>query len=109
MQTVDPDHKSDLGLHCLLMSLLWEDRHKWLNIVYFLQGKIPPGSVPVSKCVLCSFVCVCVCCVCVCVYVCVCVCVCVRVCLHCVCSHGHQSLLTFTYLSHLAEQCEVCV
>ena len=34
--TVDPDQTprsaaSDLGLHCLPMSLLWDTRHKWVN------------------------------------------------------------------------------
>ena len=33
---VDPDQTprsaaSDLGLHCLLMSLLWNARHKWIK------------------------------------------------------------------------------
>ena len=36
MQTVDPDQMpcsvaSDLGLHCLPMSHLWDTRHKWVN------------------------------------------------------------------------------
>ena len=35
--SVDPDQTprsaaSDLGLHCLPMSLLWDARHKWINI-----------------------------------------------------------------------------
>ena len=34
--SVDPDQTphsatSDLGLHCLPMSLLWDARHKWVN------------------------------------------------------------------------------
>ena len=34
--SVDPDQTprsaaSDLGLHCLSMSLLWDARHKWIN------------------------------------------------------------------------------
>ena len=34
--SVDPDQMphfaaSDLGLHCLPMSLLWDARHKWVN------------------------------------------------------------------------------
>ena len=33
---VDPDQTScsaasDLGLHCLLVPLLWDTRHKWIN------------------------------------------------------------------------------
>ena len=37
MQSVDPDQTShsDLGLHCLPISLLWDGRHKW---VYFLHA-----------------------------------------------------------------------
>ena len=37
MQSVDPDQtpRSDLGLHCLPISLLWDGRHKW---VYFLHA-----------------------------------------------------------------------
>ena len=37
MQSVDPDQtpRSDLGLHCLPISLLWDARHKW---VYFLHA-----------------------------------------------------------------------
>ena len=36
--TVDPDQTprsaaSDQGLNCLLMSLLWDARHKWVNRV----------------------------------------------------------------------------
>ena len=35
--SVDPDQMlhsvgSDLGLHCLLMYLLWDARHKWVNL-----------------------------------------------------------------------------
>ena len=29
--SVDPDHTSDMGLHCLPMSLLWGARHKWVK------------------------------------------------------------------------------
>ena len=29
---VDPDHMPDMGLHCLPVSLLWDTRHKWVNI-----------------------------------------------------------------------------
>ena len=37
MQSVDPNQtpRSDLGLHCLLISLLWDGRHK---LVYFLHA-----------------------------------------------------------------------
>ena len=36
MQTVDPDQTplsgmSNLGLHCLSVSYLWDARHKWVN------------------------------------------------------------------------------
>ena len=39
--SVDPDQMlcsaaSDLGLHCLPMSLLWDDRHKWVNEISYL-------------------------------------------------------------------------
>ena len=39
--SVDPDQTphsaaSDLGLHCLLMSLLWNARHKWVLNLCFL-------------------------------------------------------------------------
>ena len=27
---------SDLGLHCLPMSLLWDTRHKWVNVVKYI-------------------------------------------------------------------------
>ena len=37
--SVDPDQTShsvasDLGLHCLLMSHLWDARHKWVNMLF---------------------------------------------------------------------------
>ena len=47
MNNVDPDQilhsaASDLGLHSFLMSLLWDDRHKWVKQVgqkeFFVQG-----------------------------------------------------------------------
>ena len=36
--SVDPDQMprtvaSDLSLHCLQMSLLWDPRHKWVNML----------------------------------------------------------------------------
>ena len=39
--SVDPDQTprsaaSDLGLHCLPMSLLWEIRHKWVKMFLIL-------------------------------------------------------------------------
>ena len=44
-KSVDPDQTprsvaSVLGLHCLLMSLLWDARHKWVlpNNVFWVQG-----------------------------------------------------------------------
>ena len=37
--SVDPDQTprsaaSDLGLHCLPMSYLWDAKHKWVNQIY---------------------------------------------------------------------------
>ena len=43
--SVDPDQMprsatvSDLGLHCLTMSLLWDARHKWVNMLIQLLRK----------------------------------------------------------------------
>ena len=28
---------SDLGLHCLPMSHLWDARHKWVNVVFLIS------------------------------------------------------------------------
>ena len=41
---VDPDQTprsvaSNLGLHCLQMSLLWDARHKWVNIQITSENK----------------------------------------------------------------------
>ena len=38
VNSVDPDHMpcsvvSYLGLHCLPKSLLWDARHKWVNVI----------------------------------------------------------------------------
>ena len=46
--SVDPDQMplsaaSDLGLHCLPMSHLWDARHKWVLYV-FQQAGLLPGS-----------------------------------------------------------------
>ena len=43
MQSVDPAQTprsaaSDLGLHCLPMSLLWDARHKWVELLYSALG-----------------------------------------------------------------------
>ena len=34
--SVDPDVVSDLGLHCLQMSLLWNGGLKWIKPILFL-------------------------------------------------------------------------
>ena len=45
MQDVDPDQKqhsaaSDLGLHCLPMSHLWDTWPKWVNLFLFAQKRL---------------------------------------------------------------------
>ena len=45
--SVDPDQTtaaSDLGLHCLPMSFLWDARHKWINICVQIIGKVWQGD-----------------------------------------------------------------
>ena len=42
VNSIDPDQTphsaaSDLGLHCLLMSLLWDARLKWVKMPYLLN------------------------------------------------------------------------
>ena len=42
VNSIDPDQMpdsaaSDLGLHCLPMSLLWDARHKWIKVAYILS------------------------------------------------------------------------
>ena len=49
--SVDPDHTprfvaSDLGLHCLLVSHLWNARHKWVYYCTCLRC-LPSVVVPV--------------------------------------------------------------
>ena len=41
-KSVDPDQMphsvaSDLGLHCLQMSILWDARHKWVKKAVFVS------------------------------------------------------------------------
>ena len=64
--SVNPDQTpqnaaSDLGLHCLPMSLLWDARHKWINLLtvgdiskcsYFSQKWVNAYSVYRLVCVL---------------------------------------------------------
>ena len=40
--SVEPDAASDLGLHCLPMSHLWDARHKWVNQVTNKHVSIDP-------------------------------------------------------------------